>query len=210
MNELEPSMYKEAIPAVMDMLFALWRVDMSDTSGFGWFNSNGEAGYQSWTDHLQRIGDEEPEDFYGCWHRLFDETFLDRRLFEHYLERMSSLLSRMPTIRGLVHGGFGYGNVLVDKGSVTALLDWCDARVGDPVFDIAYMDFWPSGHDLLTAYESSCSAAGLPLPAFADRVLCYKYYDGLDALRFFAKTDNRAAYDSTAEILAHLESNGRV
>jgi aminoglycoside phosphotransferase (APT) family kinase protein len=41
--------------------------------------------------------------------------------------------------RGLVHGDFRIGNMLVDSGRVTAILDWELAYVGDVRFDLGYM-----------------------------------------------------------------------
>jgi aminoglycoside phosphotransferase (APT) family kinase protein len=41
--------------------------------------------------------------------------------------------------QGLVHGDFRIGNMLVDSGRVTAILDWELAYVGDVRFDLGYM-----------------------------------------------------------------------
>lgn len=44
-----------------------------------------------------------------------------------------------PTRIGLVHGDFRIGNMLMDAGRVTAILDWELAYMGDPRFDLGYV-----------------------------------------------------------------------
>ena len=69
---------------------------------------------------------------------------------------------------------------------------------------MAYLDFWPSGIDLVSEFEAYCRKRGIRHDNHRDRVTCYKYFIGLDAMRFFAKTDNRGAYDGAVGILAEL------
>jgi hygromycin-B 4-O-kinase len=143
--------------------------------------------------------------FYGKWHGLFDTTFLERDRFDEYFREMTRLSEGLGAPRRLVHGGFGYDNVLIHEGQVSAVLDWQDARFGDPLFDVAYLDFWPSGFDLVDLYESHCGKKGLLHENYRHRITCYKYYIGLDAMRFFAKTENRGAYDQVLEIVEDLK-----
>lgn len=51
-----------------------------------------------------------------------------------------ALIADAPPAEGLphlVHGDFHYGNLLIDDGSVSAILDWEIASVGSPQFDLA-------------------------------------------------------------------------
>ncbi len=197
--------YEAALPSVFDTLLAISGVDVSDAGGFGWFDKDGQGMWKTWTEHLSFVQEEEPEGmFYGSWYSLFETTFLERKRFEGYLSEMAQLAKGLSTPRQLVHGGFGYDNVLVEKGKVSAVLDWQDARFGDSLLDLAYMDFWPSGFDLTDMFCSHCEARGIRHDDYHRRVRCYKYYIGLDAMRFFAKTDNRDAYDQVLEIVDDL------
>ena len=49
----------------------------------------------------------------------------------------------ISTPHALLHGDPGSHNVFVDDGEVTCLIDWEDALVGDPVYEIA---FWATFH----------------------------------------------------------------
>jgi len=205
MSSLPTDAYERCLTSVFDTLLALASVDVSDTRGFGWIDENGRGRWDSWLEHLRFVRREEPEEmFYGKWHELFETTFLGRTVFERCYEKMVELIEGLEVPRALVHGGFGYGNVLIDGVKVSAVLDWQDARFGDPLFDLAYLDFWPSGFDLAARFETHCRERGTAQPDYRRRVMSYKYNIGLDAMRFFAVTDNRAGYDGAVRILSGL------
>jgi aminoglycoside phosphotransferase (APT) family kinase protein len=51
------------------------------------------------------------------------------------------LLENVPSMQGrpvLLHGDIGFHNFLFDRGSLTAVLDWEFAHLGDPAEDLAY------------------------------------------------------------------------
>lgn len=207
MTALTGEAYGGALPSVFDTLIALSAVDVTDTVGYGWMDENAMGGWETWEAHLSFVREEEPVGmFYGKWHGLFDTTFLERDRFDEYFREMTRLSEGLGAPRRLVHGGFGYDNVLIHEGQVSAVLDWQDARFGDPLLDVAYLDFWPSGFDLVDLYESHCGRKGLSHENYRHRIRCYKYYIGLDAMRFFAKTDNRGAYDQVVEIVEDLKN----
>jgi hygromycin-B 4-O-kinase len=150
------------LPSVMDILLRIASIDTCDTTGYGWLDRNGNGRFASWREHLCQVKDEEPGQFYGRWHELFDTTFLDRKVFDHYYTIMEDLIDLTPSRRELVHGGFGYGNVLVLDDRITGVLDWQDARYGDHVFDLAYMLNWLDGSTqeaCVSAYKESLSTA---------------------------------------------------
>ena len=66
--------------------------------------------------------------------------------------------------RTMVHGDYGFNNLLIDGDKVSAILDWEFAHIGNPAYDLGY--FWcmadslSSGDEFLEAYAS----AGVPLP----------------------------------------------
>jgi hygromycin-B 4-O-kinase len=205
LNSLAPDEFKVALASVFKILSAIASVNVKDSDGYGWFDKDGRGAFRTWKEHLCQIRDEEPGMFYDRWHVLFETSFLERDKYEEYFGRMARLLDSFSTPRGLVHGGFGYDNVLVDRGEVTAVLDWGDARYGDPLFDLAYMDFWPSGFDLVDMYKAYSESIGIKHDNYKNRILCYKYYIGLDSMRFFAKTNDKAAYNMVARILARQQ-----
>jgi aminoglycoside phosphotransferase (APT) family kinase protein len=45
----------------------------------------------------------------------------------------------VETTRRLTHGDFHAGNVLWADGVVSGVVDWSTTRIGDPLFDLAYL-----------------------------------------------------------------------
>lgn len=79
-----PQEAERLLPQLIETLDAIHQVDVSDTWGYGVFNDLGKGMSSSWRDFLLRIDQEEDErDYFGKWHHLFADTFLERDLFEH-------------------------------------------------------------------------------------------------------------------------------
>jgi hygromycin-B 4-O-kinase len=208
LSQLPLSEFMAVLPSAMDILLRIASVDTSDTTGYGWLDVNGNGKFASWREHLCQVRDEEPGQFYDRWHELFDSTFLDRKVFDHYYTKMEDLIDLTPSRRELVHGGFGYGNVLVNDGQIAAVLDWQDARYGDPVFDLAYMLNWldrSTQKACVNVYRASLKKLGRSEAHLEDRMKCYQYYVGIDGLRFAAKTENENFHRAVLDKLSLLD-----
>ncbi|MBN2510465.1 MAG: phosphotransferase, partial [Spirochaetales bacterium] len=80
--------------------------------------------------------------------------------------------------------------MLIHNGNVEAVIDWQDAKYGDPVFDLAYMTFWSDREWsalMKKEYNERVGKFGLGLEHLVERLSCYCYFIGLDGMRFFAK-----------------------
>jgi hygromycin-B 4-O-kinase len=179
----------------METIDAIHHVDVSDTSGYGVIGDNGVGLSSSWHNSLQSILKEEEDwDFYGRWHVLFETTFLERGLFNRTYVQMVRLLDFCPEKRFLVHSGCGFGNVMVHEGRITGILDWIDARYGDFIYDIAWLDLWDRESHFPERFQRFYVDRGITVEHYTERLHCYQLYMGLDALRFFAKTQQRDSY----------------
>jgi len=72
----------------------------------------------------------------------------------------------------LVHGDFRVGNMLVDGDEITAVLDWELARIGDPLYDLAYASLRYFAGKLVAPTERPDLACGL-----AEREWLYDAYE---------------------------------
>jgi hygromycin-B 4-O-kinase len=208
LNQLPLDEFMAILPAVMDLLLKIASVDTSENSGYGWLAPYGNGICGSWREHLCQVKEEELGNFYGRWHKLFETTFLDRQVFEHYYRKMEALIDLTPSRRELVHGGFGYGNVLVKDGQVSVVLDWQDARYGDHVFDLAYLLNWydkPTQEAGLKVYQESIERIGRVEAHLNERIKCYQLYTGIDGLRFAAKTNDEGLYRTLLDKLSQLD-----
>lgn len=195
-----PLAQQEALaPALVEMLDRIHALDIGATSGYGDVDGAGVGRCPSWATFLGAIADEDPDDFYGRWSRLYDDSFLERSLCEHLLAEMMALRAACPEERWLVHGDFGFDNVIVAEGRISAVLDWANMKYGDFLFDVAWLGFWPSPVRYADLFRLRHVEQGHAVPRYADRVRCYTCYIGLVALRFFAHTGQRAPYDWTRD-----------
>lgn len=92
----------------------------------------------------------------------------------------------------LLHGDFWPGNILWNGGQIVAILDWEDAKVGDPLADLAngrLEVLWAFGieamHNFAQHYQSIATGDLTDLP----------YWDLYAALRHASKSAEWATYD---------------
>ncbi|MBO0795458.1 MAG: aminoglycoside phosphotransferase family protein [Ktedonobacteraceae bacterium] len=194
LEQLPLSEVKLLLPELMSILDAIHHVDVRTTTGYGIFNDQGVGCSASWRTYLCQVSEEEDEGFYGKWYHLFEETFLERDLFERLYQQMLRLLDASPTERYLVHGDYSFHNMLAQDGKITAILDWIGAKYGDFVYDIAWLDFWSPGLQVHKQFQEYYHQRQVIVPSYAERMLCYQCYIALDAMRFFAKRKEENAY----------------
>lgn len=189
---------KTLLPQLIEILNIIHHADVSDTKGYGVFDYEGVGPNASWRNFLSNIGKEEDErDYFGKWHHLFDDTFLERELFKDIYRHMQRLLDYCPTGRYLVYGSASLSNVLAQDGKITAVLDWVDARYGDFVYDIAYLDFWCPWLHVPEAFQQYSHKRQMEVPFYQERLLCYQCYLALGAIRFYAERGDENAYQWT-------------
>jgi hygromycin-B 4-O-kinase len=123
----------QPVSAVMDEIAA---ADITMIAGCGPFDANGQGAFADWQSYVGVVTDPRHYDWQSTGLSV-DGTAL-RPLLEH-VERFAATC---PNRRSLVHGDFGSNNVLAEGGRVTAVIDWSEAMVGDPLYDIANILFW--------------------------------------------------------------------
>jgi hygromycin-B 4-O-kinase len=94
--------------------------------------------------------------------------------------------------------------VLAADGRIIAVLDWLDAKYGDFLFDVAWLDFWSPDRDLRGLFAAHYAEQGVAVPEYDGRILCYELYIALDSLRFCAKAGDEGGYRWARERIAWL------
>ncbi|GHO48105.1 phosphotransferase family protein [Ktedonospora formicarum] len=195
LENLKPWEQERFVPQIIDILDAIHHIDVSESSGYGVIDDQEQGMASSWHGFLRRIaGEDDEHDYYGKWHHLFDDTFLERDRFNDIYQRMCGLLAYCPEERYLVHGNYSTRNILADGDQITGVIDWVDARYGDFVYDITCLDFWNPWLNIREHFQNHYRQRGIEVPAFEQRLLCYECYTTLDGMRFFAKAGNEDAY----------------
>lgn len=121
-----PAQIDRAIADVARYLTILSEITMP---GWGWVGEDGRGTSPSWADWLReqitdsaaRLGDRLPADFVMSAHRMIETVAPDL------------------AAGSVLNGDLGLSHVLVDppSGTVTGLLDWAAAVIGDPLYDVA-------------------------------------------------------------------------
>jgi hygromycin-B 4-O-kinase len=194
-NHVPPADYARARPAIAVTLQRIHALP-SLGEGFGPVDEHGAGRFPSWRASVSAIG-EETDGFWAGWRALFDTTFLERHVWDRLHGRMLERLALCPEERRVVHGDYGYDNVLIDDGRVTGILDWSNLMHGDPLYDVAWLQLFLPVNDGIVDEAA--------YPDFRTRVEAYWLRIGLDALRFYARTDQRPQYE---HMKARLEALG--
>ena len=202
LETLPPQEIRSLLPQILDMLAIIHHMNVSDTHGYGGFGDQGEGHFPSWGSHLRMVAKEEAENnYFGKWYNLFEETFLERDLYNDLYQRMCELLAYCPEDRYLIYGSLSLRNVLAQDGKITAVLDWLDAGYGDVVYDIASIDFWSPWLGVREAFQQYYQQRQWELPFYEERLLCYQCYYALGGLRFFAKSRREESYQFTRQLI---------
>lgn len=162
--------YGAAIGRVMD---AMSEVSPADTKGAGPLDAAGIGAYETWQEFLADIGNWDWPDLGGV-----DLAFVGAIVAD-----IMRVVPELPDLRRLVHGDFGSNNVLVADGTVAGVIDWSEAMLGDPQYDLANLLFWRPWLDCM---EQQCRYFTLAEPwrlAERQRLRCFQLHIGLKVLR---------------------------
>ena len=149
--------------------------DISNMRGYGPFGSDGVGRYESWRAFLVGIADPSHRD----WSK-FDGA-IDRQRLSTYLRLLLRWAEHCPETRSLVHADFGSNNVLAAKGEITAVIDWSEAMIGDPLYDVANIFFWRSWLPCMEHQANYLQQQSRAL-ASSTALRCYQLHIGLHHL----------------------------
>ncbi|GIQ66545.1 hypothetical protein PACILC2_51130 [Paenibacillus cisolokensis] len=174
------------------------------TSGYGWIAPSGGGSHDSWPAFLASFFQEEQTGFWHGWYALFEETFLERDIFDRLYAIMMEKADASPQERYLVHGDFHLANMLSDGRAITGIVDWEMAMYGDFVFDLAIQHLWTPQLQIPRLVRDTWAGDGRDIPRFEERLQCALLFKGLDGLRFYAKKGDRISYESVKRDLLEL------
>jgi len=178
------------MPRVLSLFEALEEIEVPRGETFGPFDENGIARFPSWKEALLSI--EHSTDY--PWDEWFRSTCLEREIYQCLFKYLSTNVDQLPELRRLVHGDIGMDNILTDGKEITAVLDWGQARYGDPVFDVAWLDLWWEQQPFASLYREHATRKDGRLSDFEIRLRWYSCWIGLTSLSFFAKTNQLSSY----------------
>ena len=182
--------YGAVVGRVLD---AMAQLIPGNSWGAGPFDTVGRGTHATWPAYIAAIAGSDWQAFTGARR---DET---RRL----AATVEAMARDLPDWRGLVHGDFGSNNVLVADGRIVGVIDWSEAMIGDPLYDLANLLFWRPWLDCM---EQQCRYFERHEPwrlAPTGRLACYQLHIGLKLLcDALAESDERMVEWSLARCRA--------
>ncbi|RDL48830.1 Aminoglycoside 3'-phosphotransferase [Ensifer sp. M14] len=101
-----------------------------------------------------------------------------------------------PRARAIIHGDFGAGNILVEDGQVSGVIDFAGCAIGDPAYDLASLSAG-LGDDLLALMRPSLPG----IDAMQDRIRFYRSTFPLLDVLFGLKHDDDGVLKAGLEAL---------
>ncbi|REE88992.1 hygromycin-B 4-O-kinase [Paenibacillus taihuensis] len=180
LQDVQSSELTAIAPSVMKVMEAMGSTSAAETSGYGSFDENGIGRFLSWRDYIVSISDPRCYD----WEPLILHPNLVNERLSSYFEVIEAFAPRCPDVRRLVHGDFGSNNVLTDGGIITGVIDWSEAMLGDPLYDVANIFFWRTWLECMEAQASYIEERHPEITerGRAEALRCYQLRIGLDVI----------------------------
>jgi len=198
------------LPSLFETLDAMREADISVTTGYGGWDTQGSAPFASWQEAMLSVGNDSPEGRGHGWRTKLERSPTGSSPFDEAYSRLSALVVEVdaPVGRHLVHSDMLNFNVLVSGDRISALFDWGCATTGDLLYDLAWFTFWASWYPAWNGINFPSEARrhfariGLHVPQFDERLRCCMVQIGLDSLAYNASIENwKNLEDSTRRTL---------
>jgi hygromycin-B 4-O-kinase len=206
LDQLPADELKATLPSIIATMEAIHETAPVG-SGFGSIQLDGTGIASSWHDALDRsqVGDDDDEE-------LDSILMFERDIYDRFRATIKEYYQYCPNeVRQLIHGDYGFNNTLAENGKITGVIDWDTMAYGDPLYDVAWQDFWSPAHiwskevNVFGAIKQHyIDNAGLP-EHFEERIDCYKMIIGANCLSYFAKSANKDGYEYVQGELMKIE-----
>jgi hygromycin-B 4-O-kinase len=205
LNELSEEEHARTLPSLIATMDAIHQIDVRSQGKYGNWDEDGKAHLDSWEQYVLSMKNGVP---YGTdWPSLFETSSMEPSLFDRACGRISELVVYCPEDISLIHGDFGFDNLLAQDGQITGVLDWGASKYGDFLYDAAWLIFGSDRYDAGT-FTRHYERLDTPIPHFRDRIFCYQIHIGLGATGFFAASQQHEKYASARDRLTSLLDTG--
>ncbi len=178
-------------PTLFQALAVIHAADVSDFPGWGLMDAGGQGQFSSWRDYLRTFYNQK---FDFAWDDLLARTFLAQRDLDDLMTEFERLLPFCPEEKYLVHGDYGFDNVIATRDQITGVLDWAEMRLGDFLYDVAWLDYWSPDLPFGDLWLAEAVSQGHDIPHFQERMRCYRLHIGLGGMAISAIHGDERGY----------------
>jgi hygromycin-B 4-O-kinase len=196
LEQLDATEWAATVPSVLAALDALRNASLAGTTGYGAWDSEGNAPHDTWPAFLADVINDPPGARTHGWKRKLVDSPQGDEAFMRGYDCMLDLADAFPGERSLIHNDLLNRNVLAIGGQVTSVFDWGCAMYGDFVYELATIVFWSPWHAAIEQSDMRSMAVahygdmGLEVPNFAERLRCCALHIGLVHLAYNAFLDD--------------------
>lgn len=187
-------------PQLVSVLDAIHCTKIPDGSKYGHWNADGVATFTSWKDFILNYKDE----VYSNWENLYKKTFLEKDVIKQIFKNIQNLSGFLPEGKFLVHGDYGFSNVISNGEKITGVLDWGESIYGDFLYDVAWLQFWHDKISYEQVFKKHYLEKNIEVPNYFERLLCYQLRLGAGSIGFFALSGQKDSYIWTKNKLISL------
>ena len=186
LDTLPPARLVAALDSLLESLGVLHGVEVPG-EGYGALAPDGSGSHRRWRDFLLAVRERDDERLRG-WRQRLAAAAPAQAAFDQGFAALAAEVHQCADQRRVIHSDLLYGNVLVGHDNrISAIFDWGNALIGDPLYDIAWLIFWsPWYPGMDAAYIRQAAAERFGGAAFAERLRCYQLHIALDGLQYQA------------------------
>lgn len=137
-----PAEWVALVPRVVDLVAACATLPLDPGHGVGRWDGAGVAPHPDWSSLLLEITEDGPGHRIAGWRGALARRPEAQAAFDAGVATLERLAADLAPPIGVVHADLTNANVLVDGGSITAVLDWGSAMYGDPLHEVAWLTYW--------------------------------------------------------------------
>ena len=86
-NELSPEEFEKCYEKFFEMIYEISGADISGVTGYGEFDENNQAPYNSVEEFILQTFDETREGYWLNWTQMFETTYLKKDYFDNILSK---------------------------------------------------------------------------------------------------------------------------
>ncbi|HMT19156.1 MAG TPA: phosphotransferase [Candidatus Saccharibacteria bacterium] len=183
-------------PVLASVVGQIMCADISQTSGYGLFNEQGNGEHANWTGLLKSVRlDDQDSRIHGWRHKLAGRRDL-MNAFDSAYRVLAGLCEQIKPERSLAHNDLINRNVMFNGLQVSGVFDWGFAMYADKPYDLAKLTFFEpiyepiKGIDWESLVLSKYGEGVKSQRQYSGRLLACLLYVGLETQTFYASEEN--------------------
>lgn len=204
-NELSVEEFEKNYENFFDMIFEIAATDISSLTGYGEFDENNIAPYNTVKEFIIDTFNEEKEGYWHNWRQMFETSYLKKDYFEKIYAKALEYAPYCEGQRYLANNNTFFCNMVVDESGKTYCADWGRAGIMDYMMDFAILDLNKPYLLVPEKLHEYAKKKNIEIKNFRERFLCMAYFKGIHTLMWHASIDDLESCESITRSINALE-----